>query len=84
MSFHPTHEAPFIFYEVIDSEGVTTHEGDSAGEAVAAFRSAPVGARLLVSGWQTDDTELTADAQLIGQPLDVTALVGAVRGGWVW
>lgn len=84
MSFHPTHEALFIFYEVIDSEGVTTFEGDKASEAVQAFKSAPAGARLLVSGWQTDDTELTIDAHMIGQPLDVTALVGAVRGGWVW
>ena len=84
MSFHPTHEALFIFYEVIDGDGVTTFEGDKAGEAVQAFKSAPAGARLLVSGWQTDDTELTIDAQMIGQPLDVTALIGAVRGGWVW
>jgi hypothetical protein len=80
MSFHPTHEALFIFYEVIDSEGVTTFEGDKAGEAVEAFKSAPAGARLLVSGWDT----LEEEGILVGQPLDVTALVGAVRGGWVW
>jgi hypothetical protein len=81
MSFHPTHEALFIFYEVIDGEGVTTHEGEGASEAVEAFKLAPVGARLLVSGWDTDDE---GEARLVGQPLDVTALVGAVRGGWVW
>lgn len=80
MSFHPTHEALFILYEVIDSEGVTTHEGESASEAVAAFRSAPAGARLLMSGWDTPGEE----AILVGQPLDATALIGAVRGGWVW
>lgn len=80
MSFHPTHEALFIFYEVIDGEGVTTYEGEGASEAVEAFKLAPVGSRLLVSGWDT----LEEEGVLIGQPLDVTPLIGAVRGGWVW
>jgi hypothetical protein len=34
----------------------------------------------LVSGWDTDGIETIPT----GQPVDVTALIGAVRGGWVW
>lgn len=82
MSFHPTKSDLFLLYEVVGDGGITTWEGDSPARAVEAFKDGQQGCRLLVSGWLVEGED--GDAHLVGQPLDVTALVGAVRGGWVW
>ena len=69
-----------LFYEVIDSEGETTYGGGSPATAVEFFRQSPTGSRVYVSAWDSDDI----DAQPLGPAIDVTQLIGAVRGGWVW
>ena len=75
-----TKPALMIQYDIINAEGEGIWEGGNAAYAIEAFRSAPSDSRLLVSGWETDGIETLPT----GQPIDVTALVGAVRGGWVW
>ena len=69
-----------LFYEVLDSEGESTYGGDSPAKAVEMFRQSPAGSRLYVSAWDSNDI----DAQPLGPAIDITELVGAVRGGWVW
>jgi hypothetical protein len=69
-----------LFYEVADSEGNTTYGGGSPAKAVEWFRQSPAGSRLFVTAWESDDL----DAQPVGPALDLTELVGAVRGGWIW
>jgi hypothetical protein len=67
------------FYQV-------THErediwsGGSEWEAIEEYRKAPVGSRLIVTLWESGED----DAHIIGQQIDITKLIGAIRGGWVW
>jgi hypothetical protein len=79
-SFHPKKSPLTLFYEVVGEDGESAWGGESPVTAIEWFRSAPKGSRLLVSGWESDEI----DAQPVGQALDITALIGAVRGGWVW
>jgi hypothetical protein len=72
--------ALMIQYDIINAEGEGIWEGGNPARAIEAYRAAPAGCRVLVSGWETDGIETIPT----GQPIDVTALIGAVRGGWVW
>jgi len=72
--------ALMIRYDIVTSEGEGIWEGGNPAYAIEAFRNAPSDSRLLMSGWETDGIETIPT----GQPLDVTPLIGAVRGGWVW
>lgn len=67
------------FYQVTH-EGEDLWSGGNEHEAVTAYRSAPTGSKLIVTLWDSDEDE----AHLIGQQIDITKLIGAVRGGWVW
>ena len=75
MSFHPKKDYE-LFYEVTNFDGETMWGGASEHDAIEWFYRSPVGSRLYVSGWESTDL----DAHPIGQPLDITALIGAVRG----
>lgn len=66
MSFHPKYNL-INLYEIVGEAGEVEWAGESAHEAIKLLRSS-AGMRLLVSGWESDDE----NAQLIGQPLDVT------------
>ena len=70
---------PINFYHVIHNE-VDIWNGGKEWEAVQAYRQAPAGSRFVVTLWDSDEDE----AHLIGQQVDITDLVGAIRGGWVW
>ena len=67
------------FYQVTHG-GEDLWSGGNEHEAIEAYRNAPTGSRLIVTLW-ADEGE---DAHLIGQQIDITKLIGAVRGGWVW
>ena len=71
--FHPTRSSLILLYEVVDSEGVAEWGGERPEEALTWIANSPTAKRILVSGWESDEE----DAQLIGQPLDVTDLVKA-------
>lgn len=80
MSFHPKESPLSLFYEVVEREGNTIWGGENPVEAIEAYRSQPIGTRLLVSGWEGNEPE----DMPVGQPLDITGIIGAVRGGWIW
>ena len=73
IAFHPKKSKIDLLYEVVEAEGESRWGGASPYEAIRWLRLAPIGSRLLVSGWESDDV----DAQPVGQPLDVTQLVVA-------
>ena len=75
VSFHPRQSSLKLFYEVVEEDGQTRWGGASAFDAVTWFKLAPAGSRMLISGWESDDV----DAMPVGQPLDVTDLIAAIR-----
>jgi len=73
IAFHPPKSDLILLYEVVDSEGVAEWGGERPEEALTWIAKSPTAKRILVSGWESNEE----DAQLIGQPLDVTDLVKA-------
>jgi hypothetical protein len=67
------------FYQVTH-EGEDIWSGGQEWQAVEEWRKAPPSSRLIVTLWESGEE----DAHLIGQQIDITRLIGAVRGGWVW
>lgn len=70
---------PVNFY-MVTHEGADVWNGGNEADAIAAYRQAPAGSRFIVTLWDSEGD----DAHLIGQQIDLTNLVGAIRGGWVW
>ena len=75
VSFHPPRDYE-VFYEVVDGDGETLWGGASAVDAMEWFYRGQVGARVLISAWESDDV----DSHPIGRPIDATDLIAAVRG----
>lgn len=71
ISFHPPKQELILLYEVVDESGNAEWGGNSEREALAWVASSPTATRILVSGWESD----ADDAHLVGQPLDITAIV---------
>jgi hypothetical protein len=71
ISFHPPKSSLILLYEVVGEDGNAEWGGNSEREALAWIASSPTATRILVSGWESDEE----DAQLIGQPLDITTIV---------
>ena len=71
ISFHPPKQELILLYEVVDESGNAEWGGNSERDALAWIASSPTAVRILVSGWESDDD----DAHLVGQPLDITAIV---------
>ena len=70
-TIHPAKSELILFYEVVEGDGKNTWGGADAGQAIQWLTRAPAGSRILVSAWDSDDE----DAHLVGQPLDITAIV---------
>jgi hypothetical protein len=71
ISFHPPKSELILLYEVVDEGGNAEWGGNNEREALAWIASSPTAKRILVSGWESDEE----DAHLVGQPLDITAMV---------
>ena len=71
ISFHPAKYDLINLYEVTDTAGVAQWGGERPIDAIEWYRRAPIGSRILVSGWSSDEE----DAVLIGQPIDITNIV---------
>jgi hypothetical protein len=71
INFHPPKSDLILLYEVLGEDGHAEWGGNSEREALAWIASSPTAVRILVSGWESDDD----DAHLVGQPLDITAIV---------
>jgi hypothetical protein len=72
-TIHPPKSDLILFYEVVEAEGENTWGGADAGQAIQWLTHAPVGSRILVSAWDSDEE----DAHLVGQTLDITEIVKA-------
>ena len=71
ISFHPPKSSLILLYEVVGEDGNAEWGGNSERDALAWIASSPTATRILVSGWESDEE----DAQLVGQPLDITTIV---------
>ena len=71
IAFHPRKSNLVLFYEVVDERGNAEWGGNSEADALAWIAKSPTATRILVSGWEGEDE----DAHLVGQPLDITAIV---------
>ena len=71
IAFHPRKSDLILLYEVVGEDGNAEWGGNSEADALAWIASSPTATRILVSGWESDDD----DAHLVGQPLDITAIV---------
>jgi hypothetical protein len=74
-TLHPAKSDLILFYEVVEPNGGNTWGGASCIDAMRWLFLAPVGSRLLISAWDSDEE----DAHLVGQTIDVTNLVNAAR-----
>ena len=72
-SIHPPKSDLILFYEVVEGDGENTWGGADAGQAIQWLTHSPVGSRILVSAWDSDEE----DAHLVGQTLDITEIVRA-------
>lgn len=71
ITFHPAKYDLINLYEVTDDQGVALWGGEKPHEAIDWYTRAPIGSRLLVSAWDSDDE----NARLIGQPVDITHII---------
>jgi hypothetical protein len=71
ISFHPPKSALVLLYEVVDEAGNAEWGGEHPEEALGWMDNSPTAKRILVSGWESDEE----DAHLVGQPLDITAII---------
>jgi len=72
-TIHPRKSELILFYEVVEGDGENTWGGADARQAIQWLTHAPVGSRILVSAWDSDEE----DAHLVGQTLDITDIVRA-------
>ena len=60
-----------IFYEVSDAQNLAIWGGESPSEALKWYRNSPLGSRIWVSEWLTDEE----DAREMMSPIELTPLV---------
>ena len=60
-----------IFYEVSDDQNLAIWGGESPSEALKWYRNSPLGSRIWVSEWLTDEV----DAREMMPPIELTPLV---------
>ena len=60
-----------IFYEVSDPQGIAIWGGESPQEALDWYRRSPVGSKIWVSQYETDEE----DAELMLESIEITAIV---------
>jgi hypothetical protein len=74
-TIHPPKSDLILFYEVVEPNGENTWGGADAAQAMQWLFLAPVGSRLLVSAWDSDEE----DAHLVGQTIDITKIIQQAR-----
>jgi hypothetical protein len=74
-TIHPPKSDLILFYEIKEPNGGNTWGGASCIEAIQWLFLAPVGSRLLISAWDSDEE----DAHLVGQSIDVTEIIQQAR-----
>jgi hypothetical protein len=74
-TIHPPKSELILFYEVVEPNGENTWGGADAAQAMQWLYLAPVGSRILVSAWDSDEE----DAHLVGQTIDITKIIQQAR-----
>ena len=72
-TIHPKKSDLILLYEVVDGNGETEWGGENAEHCIQWLSLAPNNSRVLVSAWDSDEE----DAHLVGQTIDITAIVRA-------
>lgn len=76
-TIHPPKSDLILFYEIVEPGTGIRWGGGSCIDAIQWLNLAPAGSRLLISAWDSDEE----DAHLVGQTIDVTDLIKAVKNG---
>ena len=74
-TIHPPKSDLILFYEIVEPDTGIRWGGGSCIDAMQWFYLAPIGSRLLISAWDSDEE----DAHMVGQTIDVTDLVQQAR-----
>lgn len=74
-TIHPSKSDLILFYEIVEPNGGNRWGGGDAKSAMQWLYLAPVGSRLLVSAWDSDEE----DAHLVGQTIDITEIIQQAR-----
>jgi hypothetical protein len=74
-TIHPPKSDLILFYEIQEPNGGNTWGGGEAKSAMQWLFLAPVGSRILVSAWDSDEE----DAHLVGQTIDITEIIQQAR-----
>jgi hypothetical protein len=74
-TIHPKKSDLILLYEVVDGNGDTEWGGENAEHCMQWLSLAPSNSRVLVSAWDSDEE----DAHLVGQTIDITAIVRAAN-----
>jgi hypothetical protein len=77
-TIHPPKSELINFYEIIEPEGEGQRVRWGGGDVKSAIQwlyLAPVGSRILVSAWDSDEE----DAHLVGQSIDITEIIQHAR-----
>jgi hypothetical protein len=74
-TIHPPKSDLINFYEILEPNGSARWGGGDAKSAIQWLYLAPVGSRVLVSAWESDEE----DAHLVGQSIDITELIQQAR-----
>jgi hypothetical protein len=74
-TIHPPKSDLINFYEILEPNGSVRWGGGDAKSAIQWLYLAPVGSRVLVSAWESDEE----DAHLVGQSIDITELIQQAR-----
>jgi hypothetical protein len=74
-SIHPPKSDLILFYEIVETNKTIRWGGGEAKSAIQWLYLAPVGSRLLVSAWDSDEE----DAHLVGQTIDITEIIQQAR-----
>ena len=74
-TIHPPKSDLILFYEILEPNNGIRWGGGDVKSAMQWLYLAPVGSRLLVSAWDSDEE----DAHLVGQTIDITEIIQQAR-----
>ena len=74
-TLHPPKSDLILFYEIVEPNNGIRWGGGDVKSAMQWLYLAPVGSRLLVSAWDSDEE----DAHLVGQTIDITEIIQHAR-----
>lgn len=74
-TLHPPKSDLILFYEIVEPNNGIRWGGGDVKSALQWLYLAPIGSRILVSAWDSDEE----DAHLVGQTIDITEIIQQAR-----